>query len=505
MTDVRIATTNGAGKVLESGTVEAFRDELRGPLLAPDDAVYDETRKVWNGMIDRRPALIARCGGVADIIAAVRFAREHQLLVSVRGGGHNTPGIAVCEDGLMIDLAALRSVHVDSKHQTVRAEGGTTWSEFDRETQAFGLGTTGGAISHTGIGGLTLGGGLGWLAGKYGLVCDNLVSVDLVTAEGTMVTASADENPELFWALRGGGGNFGIATSLEYRLFPVGPVLAGPVMYPFARAQEALQLYRDFATSIPDEVNTIAALMNSPEGDPLAAVVPCYNGNIEVGEKVLEPLRSFGPPVADLIAPMPYRQVQMLFDEAFARGRRYYFKSNFTCSITDEAIATLIEQFANAPSKMSMVYFQQLGNAANRVGAGDTAFSHRDALCEWGCDAVWLDPAEDAANIAWTRQVAEAMRPFTSGSDYVNHIGLETEEGADRIKAAFGANYDRLVGLKNRYDPTNLFRHNQNIKPTVRKSGVVADRLVPRFGRSAPFRCAAAMAPLIAPSARRRL
>jgi FAD/FMN-containing dehydrogenase len=467
MTDVRIATTDGVGKVLESAAVEAFGDELRGPLIAPDHSNYDETRKVWNGMIDRRPALIARCGGVADVIASVRFARDHQLLISVRGGGHNTPGIAVCEGGLMIDLASLRSVRVDPARRSARAEGGTTWSEFDRETQAFGLATTGGAISHTGIGGLTLGGGLGWLAGKYGLACDNLISVDLITADGTMETASTDENPELFWGLRGGGGNFGVATSLEYRLYPVGPLLAGPVMYPFAQAQQALQLYRDFATSIPDEVNTIAALMNSPEGDPLAAVVLSYNGSIEAGEKVFQPLRGFGSPVADLVGPMPYRQLQTLFDEAFARGRRYYFKSNFARSISDEAIATLVEQFAKAPSKMSMVYFQQLGNTANRIAASDTAFSHRDALCEWGCDAVWLAPAEDATNIAWARQVAEAMRPFTSGSDYVNHIGLETEEGSDRIKAAFGANYDRLVGLKNRYDPTNLFRHNQNIKPTV--------------------------------------
>lgn len=467
MTDVRIATTDGVGKVLESSAVQAFGDELRGPLITPDHSNYDDTRKVWNGMIDRRPALIARCGGVADVIASVRFARDHQLLFSVRGGGHNTPGIAVCEGGLMVDLAGLRSVRVDPARRTARAEGGTTWSEFDRETQAFGLATTGGAISHTGIGGLTLGGGLGWLAGKHGLACDNLLSVDLVTAEGTMVTASAGENPELFWGLGGGGGNFGVATSLEYRLYPVGPLLAGPIMYPFAQAQQALQLYRDFATSIPDEVNTIAALMTSPEGDPLAAVVLSYNGSIDAGEKVFQPLRGFGAPVADLVAPMPYRQLQTLFDEAFARGRRYYFKSNFTRAISDDAIATLVEQFATAPSKMSMVYFQQLGNAANRIGASDTAFSHRDALCEWGCDAVWLDPSEDAANIAWARQVAEAMRPFTSGSDYVNHIGLETEEGADRIKAAFGANYDRLVGLKNRYDPTNLFRHNQNIKPTV--------------------------------------
>jgi FAD/FMN-containing dehydrogenase len=467
MTDLRITTISGTDAILEEGAVQELRANLHGPLLCHGDAGYDEARKVWNGMIDRRPALIARCAGVADVIAAVKFARTHEVLVSVRGGGHNTPGIAVCEGGLMIDLAGMRSVHVDRARRTAHAEGGTTWSDFDRETQVFGLATTGGAISHTGVGGLTLGGGLGWLAGKHGLACDNLLSVDLVTADGTMLTASAADNAELFWGLRGGGGNFGIVTSFEYRLHPIGPLLAGPVFYPFAKAKEALALYRDFATSIPDEANTVAALMNSPEGDPLAAIVVCYNGNAETGEKVLRPLRTFGPPVADEVAPTPYCKVQTFFDEAFVRGRRYYFKSNFIRNISDEAIATLVERFATAPSPLSLVYFQQLGNAANRVGATETAFSHRDALCEWGCDAVWLDPAEDAANIRWAREMAEAMRPFTTGSDYVNHIGLEAEEGSDRIKAAFGANYNRLVALKNSYDPTNLFRHNQNIRPTV--------------------------------------
>jgi len=467
MTDIHIASADGTGKVLEEATVRAFAAGLRGLLLSPGDAGYEETRKVWNGMIDRRPALIARCAGVTDVAAAVGFARSHGLLLSVRGGGHNTPGIAVCEGGLMIDLAGMRSVRVDPVQCTARVEGGATWSDFDRETQLFGLATTGGAISHTGVGGLTLGGGLGWLAGKHGLACDNLLSADLVTAEGTVLTASSADNAELFWGLRGGGGNFGIVTSFKYQLHPVGPLLAGPVLYPFAKAKEALALYRDFATTIPDEANTVAALMNSPDGDPLAAIVVCYNGSLEAGERVLQPLRSFGPPVADEVAPTPYCKAQTFFDEAFVRGRRYYFKSNFIQTISDEAIATLVEHFTTAPSPLSMLYFQQLGNAANRVGATETAFSHRNALCEWGCDAVWLDPAQDAANIRWAREVAEAMRPFTTGSDYVNHIGLEAEEGIDRIKAAFGANYDRLVALKNRYDPTNLFRHNQNIKATV--------------------------------------
>jgi FAD/FMN-containing dehydrogenase len=467
MTDLRVATITGEEATLDGAVVDGFRASLRGPLISSGSPGYDETRKVWNGMIDRRPALIARCAGLADVVAAVRFARSRELLVSVRGGGHNAPGVAVCEGGLMIDLAGMRGVRVDPAQRTARAEGGATWADFDHETQAFGLATTGGAISNTGIGGLTLGGGLGWLAGKYGLVCDNLLSVDLVTADGTVLVASATENADLFWGLRGGGGNFGVVTSFEYQLHPVGPVLAGPVLYPFAKAKEALTLYRDFAGSIPDEVNTLGALLTSPDGDPVAAIAVCYNGSHEAGEKALRPLRTLGPPLADEIAPTPYCKIQTLFDEAFARGRRYYFKSNFTRRISDEMIDTLVEHFRAAPSPMSMVYFQQLGKAANRVDATATAFSHRDALCEWGCDAVWLDPAEDAANIRWAREVAEAMLPFTTGSDYVNHIGLEAEEGTDRIKAAFGANFDRLAALKNRYDPTNLFRHNQNIKPTA--------------------------------------
>jgi FAD/FMN-containing dehydrogenase len=467
MTDLRVATIRGEAATLDGAAVDAFRASLRGPLISPGGPGYDETRKVWNGMIDRRPALIARCAGLADVVAAVRFARSRELLVSVRGGGHNAPGVAVCEGGLMIDLAGMRGVRVDPLRRTARAEGGATWADFDRETQAFGLATTGGAISNTGIGGLTLGGGLGWLAGKYGLACDNLLSVDLVTADGTVLVASATENADLFWGLRGGGGNFGVVTSFEYQLHPVGPVLAGPVLYPFAKAKEALALYRDFAVSIPDEVNTLGALLTSPDGNPVAAIAVCYNGNPEAGEKVLRPVRALGPPLADEIAPTPYCKIQTLFDEAFIRGRRYYFKSNFTRRISDEMIDTLVEHFRAAPSPMSMVYFQQLGKAANRVDATATAFSHRDALCEWGCDAVWLDPAQDAANIRWAREVANTMRPFTTGSDYVNHIGLEAEEGTDRIKAAFGANYERLAALKNRYDPTNLFRHNQNIKPTV--------------------------------------
>ena len=467
MTDTRITTTSGADKILEDAAVRQLGAGLHGPLFRSGDAGYDEARKVWNGMIDRRPALIARCAGVADVIAGVRFAREHDVLVSVRGGGHNAPGNAVCRGGLMIDLSAMRSVRVDPVRRTARAEGGATWADFDRETQAFGLATTGGSVSDTGIAGLTLGGGLGWLAGKHGLTCDNLLSADVVTADGRVLVASATDNADLFWGLRGGGGNFGVVTSFEYRLHPVGPVLAGMALYPFSKAKEALKLYRDFATSIPDEVNTIGGLLTSPDGVPVVAIAVCYNGSLEAAEKVLRPLREFGPPLADQIAPMPYRQLQTLLDAATARGRRYHIKSNMMQRIGDDAIDTLVKRFATIPSPLSFVFFQQLGNAANRVDATATAFSHRDALCEWGCLSSWLEPAADDLNTQWTRELAEVMRPFTTGSDYVNQIGLESEEGTERIRAAYGMNYDRLVALKNKYDPSNLFRHNQNIKPTV--------------------------------------
>src|SRR5712691_7043433 len=467
MADLRITTARGSDTVLDEATVQGFKTRVRGPLLRPGDAGYDEARKVFNAMNDKHPALIVPCTGVADVIAAVAFARTHHLLVAVRGGDHSVAGHSVCEGGLMIDLSQMRSVRVDPSKRIARAEGGARWGDFDRETQAFGLATTGGTNSDTGVGGLTLGGGLGWLAGKYGLACDNLLSVDLVTADGTVLTASATEHADLFWGLRGGGGNFGVVTSFEYQLHPVGPVLAGMVLYPFTKAREALTLYRDFATAIPDEVNTIGALLTSPDGVPMVAIAVCYNGNLDVGEQILRPLREFGPPLVDQISPMPYCQAQTLFDAALVRGRRYYFKSNFMQRISDGAIDTLIERFATIPSPLSLVYFEQLGKAANRVSATATAFSHRDALCDWGCDAVWLDPAADGVNIQWTRELAEAMRPFTTGSDYVPHIGLETEEGAERIKAAYGANYERLVALKNTYDPTNLFRHNQNIQPTV--------------------------------------
>jgi FAD/FMN-containing dehydrogenase len=462
-----IRGTSLTTSVPDDTTIQDFKARLRGVLLRPGEAGYEDARKIWNGMIDRKPALIARCAGVADVRHAVHFARTHNLLVSVRGGGHNIPGNAVCEGGLMIDLSRMKSVRVDPLRRTARAEGGVTWGELDHETQAFGLATTGGTDSTTGIAGLTLGGGLGWLAGKHGLACDNLLSVDLITADGRFLVASATENAALFWGVRGGGGNFGVVTSFEYRLHPVGPVLAGPMLYPFERARDVLRFYRDFSSMIPDEVNTVCVLTAAPDGVPVVVIAVCYNGVIEVGEKLLKPLRDFGRPLADHLRPMSYPEIQSLVGSLTAPGRQNYCKSSFMTDISDDAIDTLVAYCATVPSPFTEVVFQQLGNAANRVRNTDTAFSHREARYELLMNSVWLDPADYEVNVEWTRRVAEAMAPFTTGRGYVNQMGIEAEEGADRVKAAYGANYDRLVALKNTYDPTNLFRLNPNIKPSI--------------------------------------
>ena len=466
MTDLRVITTEGNDKILEEAAVQDFADGLRGGLLGPDDGGYDEARKVWNGMIDRRPALIARCAGVADVIVAVRFARTHELLVSVRGGGHNITGNAVCEGGLMIDLSPMKSVRVDPVKRTARAEAGLTWGEYNRETQAFGLASTGGVVSTTGIAGLTLGGGLGWLGGKHGLSCDNLLSADIVTADGEFLTASADQHPELFWGLRGGGGNFGVVTSFEYRVHPLGPVLAGMVVHPMRKAKEVLRFYRDFCRSCPAEMVAAAALMTSADGEPIAVIVAAYTGDLASGEKVVAPLRKFGQPLADTIAPMSYVALNMLFDAAFPYGGvQRYWKSSFLKELGDDMLDIMIARSAKFLSPMSNVLFFHVHGAATRMDRDATAFGLRDDQWDYDVISQWADPAESAGHVQWTREFWTAVEPFASGQVYVNH--LDAEEGTTRIKAAYTHGYERLVALKNKYDPTNLFRLNQNIKPTV--------------------------------------
>jgi FAD/FMN-containing dehydrogenase len=465
MTDLRVVASDGSEAILEATVAQGLADSLRGRLLRCGEGGYEEARKVWNGMIDRRPALIARCAGPADVVAAVRFARTHGLLLSVKGGGHNITGNAVCEGGLMIDLSPMKSVRVDPAGHTARAEAGLTWGEYNRETQAFGLASTGGVVSTTGIAGLTLGGGLGWLMGKHGLSCDNLISADLVTAEGELLTTSAERHPELFWGLRGGGGNFGVVTSFEYKLHPVGPVLAGMVLHPMAKAKEVLRFYRDFARHCPDEALAAAALMTSPEGEPVVAIIVSYIGDSRTGEAVLAPLRKFGSPLLDTIAPTSYVQLNTLFDAAVPYGGvQRYWKSSFLSELGDELLDIMIARSAKMLSPMSMVLFFHMHGAATRVDPKETAFGLRHDQWDYDVISQWSDPTETADHIQWTREFWTAVEPFATGEVYVNH--LDAEEGT-RIRAAYSDNYGRLVALKNKYDPTNLFRLNQNIKPTA--------------------------------------
>jgi FAD/FMN-containing dehydrogenase len=464
MTAVRALTKDGQTCAIEQAAIARLRAELRGQLLLPGDDGYDGGRRIWNGMIDRRPALIARCAGVADVMAALRLARAHDLLIAVRGGGHNVAGNAVCEDGLMIDLSPMRSVRVDPKARSARAEGGATWADFDAETQAFGLATTGGLISSTGIAGLTLGGGIGWLMGSYGLACDNLLSLDLVSAEGELITASAHEHPELFWGLKGGGGNFGIVTSFEFRLHPVGPLFAGVLFHPMGRAREALIHFRDSLSGAPDELGALAGLSTSPAGEPVAVLGLVYNGPLDEGARVVQPLRDFGPPILDTMGPMPYRAVQAMLDAGSPPGRRNYWKSSFLERLPDAAIEILLERFAAARSPRCKLLIECLGGAVPRVERADAAFDHRHLPFNLLVEAAWEDRTADRDNIAWVRATWEAMQPHAALGVYMNY--LEAEGGPDRLRAAYGAEkYDRLAALKAKYDPDNRFRMNHNVRP----------------------------------------
>lgn len=439
---------------------------MRGPVLQPGDLAYDEARTLWNAIVDRYPALIARCTGTADVIAAVKFAREHNLLVSVRGGGHSVSGKAVCDGGLMIDLSAMKSIRVDPVGLTARAEPGVLWQEFDRETQAFGLATPGGTVGTTGIAGLTLGGGQSWLTGKYGLTLDNLISADIVTAEGRLLHASEVENAELFWALRGAGHNFGIVTSFEYRLHPVGPqVLGGMVIHSVDRAEEVLRFYREFTASEPDELTTYAGLLTGPDGNVVVALVACYAGDLEEGERVVASLREFGPPLVDALGPTTFLDVQGILTAAFPDERLNYWKSSLTNEISDELIAVVCDFARRIPSPHSAVAFANCHGAYSRVGETETAYYHRGQRFDLLILSAWTDPADTEKNISWTRDLHAAVEPLTPRAVYVND--LDDEEGVDGVRQAYGANYERLAGLKAIYDPTNFFRMNQNIKPAT--------------------------------------
>lgn len=467
MSVLRIATKDGGSNEIEMVAVETFGEGLRGSLLSQGAVGYEDARRIWNGMIDRRPALIARCVGTADVVHAVNFAREHDILVAVRGGGHNVAGNAVCDGGLMIDLAPMRGVHVDPKARRARAAGGATWGDFDAETQAFGLATTGGLISDTGVAGLTLGGGIGWLSPSYGLACDNLASVDVVTAEGSIVTASQEENEDLFWGLKGGGGNFGIATSFEFDVYPVGPILfGGMALYPLDGAETILRHFVDFMAAAPDQVGALAGFTTTPDGLPVLALIAVYNGPVGDGEAGLASLRSFRTPLLDAFGPTPYRTIQTLFDAGTPPGLRYYWKSSFLDSVPDEALATVIGQAKSRPSPRSKIFLEFLGGAFSRVPREAAVFDHRKARHNLLVIGSWEQAAEDEINRAWARETWHSMQPYASEGVYVNYLGTETDEGGNRLAEAYGpGKFDRLVALKRKYDPANLFRMNQNIRP----------------------------------------
>ena len=467
---------NGHIAALDETALEALAQEFRGRLIGPQDADYDEARAVWNGMIDRYPALIARCTGVADVIAAVNFARENNLLVSVRGGGHNVAGHATNDGGIVIDLSEMKGIHVDPEKRVARAQGGVTWGEIDRETQVFGLAAPGGVVSTTGIAGLTLGGGLGWLRRKHGLTIDNLLSVDLVTADGEFLTASETQNADLFWGLRGGGGNFGIVTSFEYRLHPVGPtVMLGNVWFPVEEARELLPKWREIMENAPEALSSSAyvwsvpPLPNFPEAYHNKRVVcfgAVYAGPVEEGERAIRPLREMGTPMMDLSAEIPWTAVQTMFDVFFPkRERLYYFKSRYLQAFDDRTIEALLPRAANPPSPAVLIVIWHLGGAMRRVNRNATAFAERDATYLFSVDAIWDDPRETEDVLAYSRAFLAEMEPYSTGSLYINFPGFG-EEGEQLVKDAYGANYNRMVALKNRYDPNNLFRLNPNVRPT---------------------------------------
>jgi hypothetical protein len=464
MAEVTATTTSGGETVLKDAKVAAFGSKLRGEVLRRGQHGYEDARKVWNGMIDRRPALIVGCAGRGDVVEAVRFAREHDLLVSVRGGGHNIAGKAVCDGGLMIDLSGMRSVQIDPDRRTARVEGGALLGDLDREAQAFGLATTAGIVTHTGLGGLTLGGGVGRLARRHGLACDNLLAVEVVTAAGNVLRASATENEELFWGVRGGGGNFGVVTAFEFQLHPVGPgVLGGKVVHRLEEAGAALEFYREYSREAPDDLSADAIFLTSQDGERVLAISVCYVGPIEEGERVLQPLRRFGPPLADDIGPVAYLEVQAAADDFFPIGLCFYWKSHFLKEISADAIEATLSHFAKVPSPRSLLVFQQFGGAVSRVGRSDTAFWHRDVRWDNFPVSVWTDPAESEVHVRWVRDWWDPMKPFSMSGEYVNNLG---EEGEDRVRASYGGNYERLVALKNKHDPTNFFRLNANITPT---------------------------------------
>ncbi|MGH3787437.1 MAG: FAD-binding oxidoreductase [Pseudonocardiaceae bacterium] len=467
--------TGAVATEFEDDFARDLGSKLRGRLIRPTDDDYNEARLVWNGMVDKHPALIVRCAGVADVITTVGLAQGRDLPIAVRGGGHNVAGSGVCDGGLVIDLSLMNSIRVDPEKRTVRAEGGATIGALDHETQAFGLAVPMGLVTATGIAGLTLGGGLGWLRRKHGLSSDNLISVDVVTANGQLITASEKQNRDLFWGVQGGGGNFGVVTSFEYRAHPVGPdVFLAFVVHAGRDAHEALRFYREWAATAPDEVSSLAILWHAPEIEeipaeyhhaPIVVYLAVHCGEGQRAQQELMQLREFGAPIADLSETLPYLEVQRFFDADYpAHDMRYYWKSHYLAGLPDDAIAVLVDLNESSPSPHSTLDIWQLGGAFSQPGASDTAFGDRSAPFLLGIESNWEHPEDDDAALEWGRTVFSALKPFATGAEYVNFPGLY-ENHDKMVHDTFGANLDRLVALKKRYDPTNLFHLNHNIRP----------------------------------------
>jgi FAD/FMN-containing dehydrogenase len=466
--------------MLSEDSAKEFKSNIRGSIIEPGDKGYDDARKVYNGMIHKRPRLIARCADVADVIQSVNFARDEGLLLAIRSGGHNAGGLGICDDGLVIDLALMKYTRVDPAARTVIAGGGCIWGDVDHATHVFGLATPSGIISTTGVGGLTLGGGIGHLTRKCGLTIDNLISADVVLANGNFVKANADENPDLFWAIRGGGGNFGVVTSFTFRLHPVDTIYGGPMLYELSETADVMKWYRDLIPAAPDELNGFFAFLTVPPAPPfpehlhmkkMCGIVWAYAGPATKAEETFKPIRAFKKAALDLVGPLPQPALQSMFDALYPPGLQWYWRADFVNELSDEAIAQHI-RFGNAlPSMHSTMHLYPINGAASRVGKHDTAWNYRDATWAQVMVGVDPDPANNEKTISWTKSYYDALHPHSAGGAYVNFM---MDEGEERVKATYGDNYERLVAIKNKYDPDNLFRVNQNIKPSERKSGAAA-------------------------------
>lgn len=474
MAQENAVTLDGRQAALTDDLIDELRAGARGEVLTPDDPGYDDARRIWNGMHDRHPALIVRCTGTADVVAAVNVARENELLVSVRGGGHNVAGNAVADRGMMIDLSPMRGIHVDPARRVARAQPGVTWGELDRETQLHSLLTPGGQVSTTGIAGYTLSGGMGMLHRKYGLTCDNLISAEVVTADGNVVTASEAEHPDLFWAIRGGGGNFGVVTSFEFRLYEYGPeAVTATTIYPADRGVDILRKWRAYTASAPDEVTSLAALWTLPpfpnvpaelHGTPIIIVHALYAGPVEAGQRIMQPLRELGEPILDMSDVGPYTRFQSAFDVFYPDGGLYYWKSLSLEDLTDAFIDQSIQLLYDRPSPETLLMIRRLGGAISRVPGDATAFANRGAAYNMSVDAKWSDPAESEENISWTRDAWDKLSELSGGEVYLNFAGFDEDSDA-LARSGFGGNYERLRSVKQQYDPTNLFRMNVNITP----------------------------------------